>query len=232
MILTNKQIEYLFDFCRQHFVQYYDVQVELVDHLANAVEVEMVADDKLSFEKAVEKIHRSFGVMGFAPLVAEKQKIAKKQSRKLFWNIFKNQFHWPKIITFFLLCAFMFTLFSVKLFLIKWFYVAIMIGSLGMLFPLFILQRIVANTGKKFLIINFSWISSLVFLPTNLLNISRLFKDQSFLEYTTSNFLILGMSIFLSLFIITLIAVWQTLSSVKSTLYQNYPEVFTYEKIY
>ncbi len=86
-MLNDKQISYLFTFCQRHFVQYYDVQVELVDHLANAVEEEIENDPKLSFEKTVNKVHRSFGVMGFAPLVAEKQKLAKKQSKKLFFEI-------------------------------------------------------------------------------------------------------------------------------------------------
>ncbi|MEO7120213.1 MAG: hypothetical protein ABIY62_03915, partial [Ginsengibacter sp.] len=94
-MLTSEQIEYLFTFCRKHSVYYYDVQVELVDHLANAVEEEMTNDPKISFEKALDKVHRSFGYSGFAPLVAEKQKYAAKQSRKLFWKSFRRQFGWP-----------------------------------------------------------------------------------------------------------------------------------------
>ena len=38
MKLTNQQIEQLFTFTRQHYVEYYDLQSELVDHLANAIE--------------------------------------------------------------------------------------------------------------------------------------------------------------------------------------------------
>ena len=33
--LTSEQIDQLYLFTRQHFVEYYDLQTELVDHLAH-----------------------------------------------------------------------------------------------------------------------------------------------------------------------------------------------------
>ena len=38
MKLTEIQITNLYQFTRQHFVYHYDVQTELVDHLANDIE--------------------------------------------------------------------------------------------------------------------------------------------------------------------------------------------------
>lgn len=38
MKLNESQIEELYDFTRKHFVEYYDLQIELVDHLANGIE--------------------------------------------------------------------------------------------------------------------------------------------------------------------------------------------------
>ena len=227
-MLSLEQIEFLFTFCRKHFVYYYDVQIELVDHLANAVEEEIKADPKISFEKALEKVHQSFGVMGFAPLVTEKQKMAEKQSRKLFWMLFKEQFKWPKVITFFVLSAIMFYIFSAQAFLMKWFLAVIVLLSWPVfLFGILRLQLIIRRSGKKFLVMNFSLISSLILLPTYLINFSHLFKEVSFLNYTPENILIPGMSIFLSVYVITIIAVLQTFSSVRNSLYLNYPEVFS-----
>ena len=40
MKLTPQQIDQLYLFTRQHYVEYYDLQTELVDHLANAIETE------------------------------------------------------------------------------------------------------------------------------------------------------------------------------------------------
>ena len=48
-MLNKKEIESLFTFCKKHFVYYYDVQVDLVDHLANAVEAELLVDPKNYF---------------------------------------------------------------------------------------------------------------------------------------------------------------------------------------
>jgi hypothetical protein len=50
-------------------VPYYDLQVELADHLANAIEEQMSSNRNLSFQKALENVHQSFGISGFAPLV-------------------------------------------------------------------------------------------------------------------------------------------------------------------
>jgi len=38
--LNVYQIEKLYDFTKKHYVDYYDLQTELVDHLANAIETE------------------------------------------------------------------------------------------------------------------------------------------------------------------------------------------------
>ena len=226
-MLTNDQIKSLFQFCEKHFVKYYDVQVELVDHLANAIELEIANDPKISFERALEKVHKSFGVMGFAPLVAEKGKMAEKQSRKLFLRLFMDQFKWPKILTFFLLAALMFTIFSTGPFLIDWAIQAVVIISLVIHFYMMRqLQRMTKISGKKFLIVDFSWISTFLLLPAYYLNLHHLFRVNSFLNYSSTNFSLPGISIFLSLYIITAIAICQTLSSVKNTLYKNYPEIF------
>ena len=50
MKLTAEQIEQLYVFTRQHYVEYYDLQTELVDHLANAIEQQWESNPKLTFE--------------------------------------------------------------------------------------------------------------------------------------------------------------------------------------
>lgn len=231
-MLTTEQIQSLFAFCEKHFVKYYDVQVELVDHLANAVELEMQKNFTLSFEKALEKVHQSFGVMGFAPLVSEKQKHAEMQSRKLFWKLFKHQLGWPKILTFFVLTAIMFTVFSFNTLLMNWsFGLIILLSWLVLLFCMLRIRRESGKTGKKFLIVDSSWaVILLLLLPIYCLNISTIFQgfsNESIFSYTPQRILIPGMSIFISLYLIVVVAVWQTLSSVKKNLYKTYPEIFS-----
>lgn len=95
-MLTSQQIDELFAFCRRHYVHYYDVQLELVDHLANAIEEKMLADKKLSFENALNIVYNGFGYKGFAGVVASKEMIVEKQWKKLRWSYFIAYFEWPK----------------------------------------------------------------------------------------------------------------------------------------
>jgi hypothetical protein len=225
-MLTNEQIESLFSFCKKHFVYYYDVQVELVDHLANAVEGEMKENPKISFELALEKVHQSFGIMGFAPLVAEKEKMAIKKGRILLWNLFKMQFKWPKILFFILITSLIFTIFSTDIFSIKWsFIVIINIGCFIDAYETIHLNRIITKTGKKFLTGEISQFAGLLWVPFYVFYYPQIF-DKRFLSDITSASTIFEISVFLSLFIILLISVKQTVSCFKNNLFQTYPEVF------
>ena len=227
MMLSGEQIQSLFIFCEKHFVKYYDVQVELVDHLANAVEMEMQKEIKLSFEKALEKVHLSFGVSGFAPLVTEKQKQAEKQSSKLFWKLFKLQLGWPKILLFFLLTGFMVTasLFDIKY--LRWFFIFILnVGLISELYGIIQIKRLVAPTKKKFLLGEKSENASLIWFVLYMIYFPRIF-DTDFLAGTRSFLSILLLSILLSLMVIMFIATWQCCYSVKKSLCKSYPEVFS-----
>jgi hypothetical protein len=49
MKLTETHIQELYKFTRKHYVYFYDVQSELVDHLANDIEDIWKAQPNLSF---------------------------------------------------------------------------------------------------------------------------------------------------------------------------------------
>jgi len=86
--LTNEHIEQLFAFTKKHLVEHYDVQVELVDHLANAIEDQWKANPNISFEDALEKEFKKFGVFGFSGLVEQKQAALQNH----YWQIIKKEF--------------------------------------------------------------------------------------------------------------------------------------------
>jgi len=98
MKLTQTQIEKLYQFTRQHYVEWYDLQTELVDHLANAIEEQWQQNPKLSFEDALQIEFKKFGVFGFMDVVEKRQAALGKQYNKLVWNHFKDFFSIPKII--------------------------------------------------------------------------------------------------------------------------------------
>lgn len=230
MVLSEEQIQSLFTFCEKHFVKYYDVQVELVDHLANAVELEMQNDSKLSFEKALEKVHQSFGVMGFAPLVAEKQNQAEKQSRKIFWKLLKTQFGWPKILLFFLFTIFFITVSKVDIIFLRWFFISIYIlGWISEIFGIIQIKRLIVPTKKKFLLGEKSDFMATIWFLLYLIYSPRIF-DTVFLAASRSFLSALFLSALFSLGVIMIIANWQFLSSVKKSLCKTYPEVFSISK--
>ena len=64
MKLNPSQIDRLFTFTRQHYVEYYDLQTELVDHLAHAIEAQWQEKPKLSFEDALNIEFKKFVFAG------------------------------------------------------------------------------------------------------------------------------------------------------------------------
>ena len=98
MKLTKYQIQELYKFTRAHYVEYYDVQTELVDHLANGIEAQWKQHPTLSFEEAKQKEFKKFGVFGFMDVVAERQKAMSKKYYGIIFKLFKAYFQLPKII--------------------------------------------------------------------------------------------------------------------------------------
>ncbi|MEO7531405.1 MAG: hypothetical protein ABIS69_08340 [Sediminibacterium sp.] len=96
-MLTKEQVDRLFVFCEKHFVRHYDLQLELVDHLANAIEAIWETDTQLSFESALDRVYKSFGVMGFAGVVSARSRLMEKQYSKQKWLFFVSYFTLPKI---------------------------------------------------------------------------------------------------------------------------------------
>lgn len=74
MQLNQKQIENLFEFVEEKGVKYYDVQHEIVDHLATSIESEMMENENTSFEEALHKVYSKFPITGFAQYTVDLEK--------------------------------------------------------------------------------------------------------------------------------------------------------------
>ncbi|GAB4153976.1 MAG: hypothetical protein Tsb0033_01310 [Winogradskyella sp.] len=99
MKLTQSQIQDLYAFTRKHFVEHYDLQTELVDHLANDIETMWQDKPKLSFEDARDKAFKKFGIFGFMEAIEQKQKAMNKRYMRYFWNELKLWFRLPQVLT-------------------------------------------------------------------------------------------------------------------------------------
>jgi len=98
MKLSPEQIEQLYTFTRQHYVEWYDLQSELVDHLANAIEAHWQQNPRLTFEETLNIEFKKFGVFGFMDVVEKRQGVLNKKYNKLVLGELKNFFSIPKII--------------------------------------------------------------------------------------------------------------------------------------
>ncbi len=98
MKLSQSQIQDLYAFTRKHFVEHYDLQTELVDHLANDIETMWQDQPKLSFEDARDRAFKKFGIFGFMEAIEEKQKAMNKRYMRYFWNELKQWFRVPQIL--------------------------------------------------------------------------------------------------------------------------------------
>ena len=98
MKLNKDQIEMLYRFTRQHYVEFYDLQTELVDHMANDIEEIWKEKPVLTFEQARDLSFKKFGVFGFMDIVDSKKKQLSKKYLRILWSFMKQWFQLPKVI--------------------------------------------------------------------------------------------------------------------------------------
>lgn len=98
MKVSPEQVATLYQFTRQHFVEHYDLQTELVDHLANAIEAQWQQNPTLSFEDALQVEFKKFGVFGFMDVVNKRRGALTSKYAKMFLGELKAFFTLPKII--------------------------------------------------------------------------------------------------------------------------------------
>ena len=177
MKLSRTQIEKLFIFTRQHYVEYYDLQTELVDHLANAIEEQWQENPKISFEEALQKEFKKFGVFGFMDVVEKRQAAMNKKYNKIVWNHFKTFFKLPQIIGTFLAIGILFLSLknsSQATLMVSVFAITIMVSFwVAVSFSVRKKNKIAKAVGKKWLfneiIFGYSSIVGLSYLPLQFL---------------------------------------------------------------
>ncbi len=149
---TDQQIDQLFDFTKKHLVEHYDVQVELVDHLANAIEDQWKENPNISFEDALQKEYKNFGVFGFSGLVEQKQAALQNH----YWRIIKKEFisffSIPKVILTVVMFYVFFQFYSNPNSFLYNYDLLIRIGFIALTLGIYIYQRVKTPKNKKFLI--------------------------------------------------------------------------------
>jgi len=230
MKLSTEQIEKLYQFTRQHYVEYYDLQTELVDHLANGIEEQWQEKPKLSFDEALQVEFKKFGVFGFMDVVEKRTAAMNKRYNKMILNHLKVYFRIPQIIG--TIAAVGIVFYLLKMSLVSVFTMSILgLISIGFLFfSLFYLVRkrkkYEAKTGKKWML------KEIIFGHSTSLGLIQ-FPIQLFLQIDEPlvDIWLLIFSMFVGLiFICEYIIIFEIPSKAEDYLKQTYPE-YEFSKI-
>jgi hypothetical protein len=226
-MLSQEHINALFAFCEKKRVEYYDVQVELVDHLANAIEDKMEKEPQTSFEQALGEVYKQFGIFGFSKIVAEYANNVYNHQRKTFYRLVKEQFQWPKAVILITSIAIFYMVFT------NLGYAGIF-GGLILIMVLAIILLIYTRkdfrdlrktSKKKVMLMVMFYNSGWILLPFYLQSFIELFPD-SFAHDAASPLKCLFYAIFCAVEIVLLIAQFQTYQRVKQEVVKAFPDLF------
>lgn len=226
--ITSEESQYLFDFCRKHYVYHYDLQVELVDHLASSIEEQWHENPQLEFESALKNTFNKFGIYGFSKIKDQKQKELARKYKRLLWQYFVEFYRWPKMLMTLAMTLALFTV--VKLVdNIAWVlapYFALLV-ILGFLYLILISPKNLKIKGignQKFMLIESmkSIQLAVIFLSQLPISFFNILREFEYYQIKQSWFLFL-----ISLFIISFnIIVWGYLIYIPQKVKQHFVEQF------
>ena len=225
MKITPEQIERLYQFTHQHYVEWYDLQTELVDHLANAIEQQWYENPNVHFEEALQTEFKKFGVFGFMDVVEKRQAALNKKYNKIIWGHFKDFFSVPKIIITFSLIGSLFLMLKnfkyAELISTTLIFGVIITFWIGLLIQKRKSKKQTKESGKKWLlkdiIFGYSTFAGLSYLPLQLI-INVDFENIGNLKALVIS------SITIFLYLIEYIMLFEIPSKAGKYLEETYPE--------
>ena len=222
MKLNDEQIQTLFDFTQKKLVPYYDLQIELVDHLAANIEERMDQNKKLTFEKALQEVYKGFGIFGFSQIVREKQNQLTKKYKKLLWKEIVALFQWPQIVRMFALFALLFTLSNT----VNLLYLRIAFVLIAISFLIYSLVQLRKNQKPKKQLLLMQYFQPGAGAAWSYLYFQFLFNYQDRFLPVTGDYEPLLFTLMNFALIIVLFASWQLNTKIKEQAIELYPEAF------
>ena len=98
MQLTKEQISEIKKFIHSRGFTHIEVEMEILDHVASAVEAKLETNPNKSITKAIHEVHAGFGPLGFSVMEDEFRKSYLNEHRLLRNNIIKDLFGSSKVI--------------------------------------------------------------------------------------------------------------------------------------
>jgi hypothetical protein len=228
MKLNSKHIDQLYAFTEQHFVEWYDLQTELVDHLANGIEEQWTEQPELSFKTALNREFKKFGVMGFSTVVEERTKALNKRYWRMIWKLYKSYFKLPKILITIVLILFYHQMLSLSMsYHIYWIMIPTLTAAFGLPWYVLIkeqkrLRRIKQATGKKWL---FDQTISQLGGMVHLMNFGIFLQALYQMPENWSSWMSILLSVLIVLFFILMyLAIFKISPQLRLPMKKQYPE--------
>ena len=100
MKLNDEQITYIENYIKQNDINYYEIYMEILDHMILSVEDLLEKNPTKNFEEVVliAKVEGFGRKKGFRGLLREKLKLAQEKARKDNFNSIKEYFTFPKLV--------------------------------------------------------------------------------------------------------------------------------------
>jgi hypothetical protein len=229
MKLTEQQIDQLFIFTRQHYVEWYDLQSELVDHLANSIEAQWEQFPKRTFEEALSIDFKKFGIYGFMDVVYKRRAVLNKKYYKIVWGYFKDFFSIPKIVLTIAVVLALFIVLKLSVYREYIFFGTYLLLFIDMFYELYKNQKTTKKrkqSGEKLwlfeeVINNYGYCSGVLAAPFNMMAY-RFNHPDSMLN---NDYGIMALSFFLVSFSLFLFIIFKIIpSKAESYLLATYPE--------
>ncbi len=96
--LSVEEIKYLHEFAKKKGIEFVDLRIELVDHLAESILAHRAKHPNATFVQALHAVYKSFGIFGFSDIAGEHQNRMQKKYWLEIWQYFKPWLTPPKII--------------------------------------------------------------------------------------------------------------------------------------
>lgn len=98
MQLTTEQIKYVSDYIESKDIKWYELQVELTDHMVSSMEEIWEKDPELTFQQVKQYAENKFtGDSSFKSIEKERTEIMGKEFRKEQWKMIGEYLKFPKI---------------------------------------------------------------------------------------------------------------------------------------
>jgi uncharacterized membrane protein SirB2 len=98
MKLTTEQIEYVENYIISKDIKWYELQVELTDHMVTSMEEFWEKDPELTFHQVKQYAENIFvGDSSFKSIEKQRKRILQKEYRKVQWKMITDYLKFPKI---------------------------------------------------------------------------------------------------------------------------------------